>query len=84
MITLREYIKKVDANIQWVWSKKWIRLPVSVFLVTFSPYAFTKSIIGIIRQPPPPEADLYFWLLYFFLDLYWVVLFYCGVKGLIK
>ena len=82
MKTLRVYIKKVDAYIQWVWSKKWIRLPTSVLLVLFSSFIFTKTIITIIILPP--EADLYFWLVYVIIQFYWVVLFYCGVKGLLK
>ena len=86
MITPGEYIRRVDAkvnaDIKWAWSKKWIRLPVSVFSVLFSLYAFVMTVLLGIQS-----YELFtfnFWLLFIFVLIIWIGLFYCGVKGLLK
>ena len=83
MITLREYINRVDkqakADMDWAWDKKWIRLPVSVFLITFSIFAFVMFALQAIQSPA--LSTFPYWLAFIIIEMFWIYLLYEGVKG---
>ena len=84
MITPREYIRRVDkqakADGEWLWSKKWIRLPTSVFLVLITPPMFAVAILQAIKMAD--TLTLSQWI-FFSLILLLSIYYFCeGVKGL--